>query len=239
MALSARATTCVSGVGVCAAIGGRAHAAFGIGLEHDAAEIGHGAVEFVRFGRPPGGDFGVEWIEGVEAADALGAAEIDRNRDLHAPRAERIGDARDLRNEIGRENLRVGVNVVDGASIDAERGQHAAVVIDAAQIFAGVHILPKDRGAAVAALDNASEVVPLIHPTDGDGRRLLLIQIDDGFTEGYFAQQREGAIEHAATISGGGDGVVKRADRNSLEPVTISNEIGVEMELGRGAAEFL
>ena len=122
----------VGGVGVGAAVGGGADAAFGIGLEHEAGEIGDGGVERVDAGLPPGGDVGIERIEGVEAADGFGAAEIDGEGDAHAPGAEGLGDARDLRDEIGGEHAGVGVDVVDGAGVDAERGEQAAVVADAA-----------------------------------------------------------------------------------------------------------
>ena len=111
----------------------------------------------------------------------LGAAEIDGERDAHAPGAEGLGDARDLRDEIGGEHARVGVDVVDGAGVDAERGQQAAVVADAAQIVARVHVVPEDGASAVAALDGAIEVVPLVDPADRRVGRLLLVELGDRF----------------------------------------------------------
>ncbi len=177
----------VGGVGVRAVIRGGADAAFGIGLEHDASEIRDRGVNFVGFGGPPGGDFGVDGVERIESADGLRAAEIDADGDADAPGTEGGGDARDLRNEIRREHARVGVDVVDGASIDTQRGEHPPVAADSAEIFARVQPIPEEGAAAITALDGAIEVVPLIHPTDGHRRRLLLIQIDDGFAESDFA----------------------------------------------------
>ena len=100
----------------------------------------------------------------------------------------------------GSEDVRVGIDVVDGAAVDAERGQQAAVVGDAGEIVAGIQELPEDGSAAVAALDGAIEVVPLVHPADGSVRRFLLVQVRDGIAQRDLAQQGECAVEHAALI---------------------------------------
>ena len=56
----------------------------------------------------------------------LRAAEVDGDGDADAPGTERVGDARDLREELGSEDARVGVDVVDSAAVDADGGEQAA-----------------------------------------------------------------------------------------------------------------
>ncbi len=164
---SQRAGDDVGGVGVGAAIGGGAGAAFGIGLEHEAGKIGDGAVDFIGAGAPPGGDGGIERIEGVETAGGFGASEIDRKDDGDAPGTKRGGDAGDLGNECGGEEAGVGVDVADGAGVDAEGGEQAAVFGDTREVRARVAGFPEDGASAIAALDGAVEIVPLIDPADG------------------------------------------------------------------------
>ena len=221
----------IGGVGVRSAVGGGTDAAFGIGLEHEAGEIGDGGVQRVDAVLPPRGDLGLERVEGVESAEGLGAAEIDGQRDAHAPGAEGIGDAHDLRNEIGGEHARVGVDVVDGARVDAERSQQAAVLADAREILAGLQVVPEDGAAAVAALDGAIQIVPLVDPAHGGVGRLLLVELGDGFAESDLSQEGEGAVEHAAIVGCGDHGVGDAAGGRSGQPVSIQREVGGEMEL--------
>ncbi len=169
----------VGGVGVSAAVGGWSHAAFGIGLQNEAAEIGDGAVDFIGSRFPPRGDARVERIERIEAAHALRTAEVDREGDAHAPGTHRVGDAGDVGNQIGPEQLRVGVDVVDGAAVDAERGQQAGVIAGAGKIGAGAHVVPENGTSAVSALDGAVEIVPLIDPADGGVGSFALVEIVD------------------------------------------------------------
>ena len=61
-------------------------------------------------------------------------------------------------------------------------------------------VVPEDRAAAVAALDRAVEIVPLVDPAGGDVGRLPLIEFGDRFAERDFAEQREGAVEDAAIV---------------------------------------
>src|SRR5438067_394696 len=96
---------------------------------------------------------------------------------MDSPRPEGGGNARDLRDELGREQARIRVNVVDRASVDAERRQQSAVVVHAAEIGAHLPVVPKDRASAVPALDRTFEVVPLIDPAKRGLRRLTLIEI--------------------------------------------------------------
>src|SRR5580704_3836849 len=75
----------VSGVGWRAVIGRWAETAFGVGLYHDAAEVGDFSVDLIEAIAPPFRDGGIERIERVEAADAHRAADIDGNREVDAP----------------------------------------------------------------------------------------------------------------------------------------------------------
>ncbi len=161
-----RARHHVGGVGVRASVSGGSHAAFRIGLQDEAAEIGDGPVNRIRRRLPPRRYASVGRIESVETADGLRAAEIDGDRHAHAPGPKGVGDAGDLRDDLRRQHLGIGIDVIDGAAIDAKRGQQAAVFADAAQVVAGVAVVPEDRAAAVAAFDGAIEVVPLIHPAE-------------------------------------------------------------------------
>ena len=134
------------------------------------------------------------------------------------------------------EHARVGIDVVDGAGVDAERGQQAAVLADAGQIFAGLQVVPEDGAAAVAALDGAIQVVPLVDPAHGSVGRLLLVELGDGFAEGDFSQEGEGAVEHAAIVGGGDHGVRDAADGRGGQPVAIQREVGGEVKLRRRSA---
>jgi hypothetical protein len=73
-----RARHHVGGVGVGAVVVRRAGAALRIGLHHKTGEIRDGPIQFIDFLFPPGGDAGVERIEGIQAAENLGARKIDR-----------------------------------------------------------------------------------------------------------------------------------------------------------------
>ena len=149
-----RARDDVGRVGVRAAVGRWTDAPFGIGLQDEAAEVGNRLDRARR--RAPSTRRSTRWIErveGVEPAERLRAAEIDRKRQPHAPRPQDVGDTRDLRDEPGRQHERVRVDVVDRDAVDAERRQQPAVLADAAQVVADVAALPEDRAPAVAALD--------------------------------------------------------------------------------------
>ena len=68
----------IGGLGGCTAILRGAGAAFGVGLDDEAGEVGNESVDLVDLLLPPGGDGGIDGIEGGEAADDLWAGEVDR-----------------------------------------------------------------------------------------------------------------------------------------------------------------
>ncbi len=159
----------VGGLGGGAVILRGADAAFGVGLDDEAGEVGDGFVDLVDFGLPPGDDGGVDGVEGGEMADDLWAGEIDGERDADAPGTKLVGDARELEDHLGLEGAEVGVDVVDGDAVDPDGGEQTAVVGDAGQVGADVTVVEEDAAAGVAALDGAVEVVPLVDPADGGG----------------------------------------------------------------------
>ena len=121
-----RARDDVGGVSGRAVVGRRAESAFGIGFDDEAAEVGDFCVDLVEAFAPPFRDSGIERIEGVEAADAHRAADIDGDRELYSPGAENVGDADELRQKFGREDARIGVDVVDRAAVDADDASRRA-----------------------------------------------------------------------------------------------------------------
>ena len=186
-----RARHHVGGIGVCSSIGRRSYAALGIRLQDEAGQVGDGAVELVGFRFPPRGDTRIQRVEGIQSADGLGTSEIHRKHGLDAPGAESRGDARHLRHEVGGQDARVGVDVVDGAAIDAERRQQAGVLAGAGEVRAHPAVLPENGAAAIAALDGAIQVVPLVDPPYRSEGRLLLIEVAHRLAQGNLSQQRE------------------------------------------------
>src|SRR5882724_2832124 len=90
----------VSSVGGCAAVGGWAGLAFGIGLDRESGEVRDFPVDLVCFLFPPIGNSRIERIAYIETADGFGAAEINRNGKANTPRAKDIGDAAELRKKV-------------------------------------------------------------------------------------------------------------------------------------------
>ena len=122
----------------------------------------------------------------------------------------------------GREQARVRVHVVDGAAVDAERREHAAVVAHAREIRAGATVLPEDRRPAVSALDRSVEVVPLVDPADRRRRRLLLVQVRDRFAARDLSQQaqtcRRARRDRWRPRS---PDVARAVDANGLQPIAV------------------
>ena len=161
----------------------------------------------------------------------LGLPKSTDQRDADAPGSEGFRDADDLRNEIGGEHARVGIDVVDGARVDAERCEEPAILADTSQIRASLQVVPEDGAPAVPALDGSIEIVPLIDPAHRGVRRLLLIELADGLAEGDFSEECKGAVEHAAIVRAGDYRVGDAAGVGGGEPVAIHREVGGEMKL--------
>ena len=98
--------------------------------------------------------------------DHLRARKIDRKRHPNAPRTKLIRDARKLHNHPGLKGPQIGVHVIDGHTIDPNRGQQPAVIRDARQIGANMTVIKKNAATRITPFDTAIEVVPLIHPSN-------------------------------------------------------------------------
>src|SRR5579871_1976146 len=98
-------------------------------------------------------------------------------------------------------------------------------------------VFPKDRPAAIAALDGAIEVVPLIYPAHRGGGRLLVVEIVNGFSQRDSAEQGEGTIEDTAIVWSRNYEVANAGDGGRLEPIGVVAEVGWESELRQGLAE--
>jgi len=185
----------VRGVGVSALVCGRSYLPFRISLYYEAGKIGDCAVDFIGFALPPLGDARVQWIERIQSTDALRAPKIDGQRKPHAPGAKRGGHTRQLRQEVRREHPRVGVDVVDGAAVDAKRSQQAPVVSDSGQIVANRAAGKENGMPRITSFNRSLQVVPLVDPTH---RRMGLLNFIDSsyiFAEGDLSQQGKGPVE--------------------------------------------
>jgi len=74
-----------------------------------------------------------------------------------------------LREKVVLNEARVGVDIVDGAAVDADGSQQAGVRGGAGEIAADVAVFKKDGTSRVAAFDAAIRIVPLVHPADRGG----------------------------------------------------------------------
>jgi hypothetical protein len=231
-----RASHRVGGIRVRSSVGRRAHTALGIRLQNEAGQVGNGAVDLVGFRFPPRGHARVERVEGIQTAHGLGDSEIHRQRHLDAPGTESRGDARHLRDEVRRQDARVGVDVVDGATIDAERGQQAGVLAGAGEVRARVVVLPENGAAAIAALDRAIQIVPLVDPPYRSEGRLLLIEVAHRLAQSDLPQKRECAVQNPAIIGRGDDGVAGGAVPQGLEPIPVRLQLGGGIELRKSPA---
>lgn len=83
----------VGGVGGGAAETGWAGLALGIGFNGEAGEVGNELVDFAGLCRPPCFDGGIEGVVGGEAADGLGAGEVDAEGEADAPGTQDTGNA--------------------------------------------------------------------------------------------------------------------------------------------------
>src|SRR5262249_55760088 len=222
-----------------AAIRRRTDTSFRVCFQYEATEIRNRAIDVIDFRFPPGTDGRIERVERIEAAESLRTSEVHSYRDLHAPGTQRICDARDLRNQIASENTRIRIDVVDGTAVDSKRCEHPAILADAAHVCPGVLIFPEDRWSAVATLDRAIQVVPLVDPPDRHCRRLLIIQFIDSVAERNLAEQCKRAVENALRIASDDQNVACTFDAGSLQPVRIRGQAEGNRELRGHAAEFI
>src|SRR6266849_4926702 len=106
-------------VGGSSAVNGRPSLPFGISFDDETHEVGDLAIDLVDLALPPVRDVRVQRIKGVETVDRFRTAQVDRKRELDAPRAKHIGDAAELRQKAVVQNARIGVDVVYVAAVHA------------------------------------------------------------------------------------------------------------------------
>src|SRR5262249_57901716 len=129
------------------------------GIQNEAAKIGDRSIDLIDFRFPPCIDGGIERIKSVESAERLRASEVHGDSYFHTPRPKHVGNADDLRQHIGTEDARIRIDIVDRTTVDPNRGQHPAVVSNAAQVFSNMSVLPEDGGAAVSTLNRSVQLV--------------------------------------------------------------------------------
>ena len=163
----------VGGLGWGAAVLRGAGAAFAVGLDDEAGEVGDRLVEVVDGRCHQAG----RWGRGDRRSEGRRrpAGSRGRRRGRCArPRDERRRRCGRTRGSSRGEGAEVGVDVVDGDAVDADGGEEAGVLGDAGEVGADVAGVEEDGTAGVAALDGAVEVVPLVDPANGRGRRFRM-----------------------------------------------------------------
>ena len=231
MMRSQRAGDDIGGIGGGASILRRPGATFGIGFDYEAAEVRDAFVNRVGGLLPPRGNVRIERIKSLQAADGHGAAHVHRHRQPHSPWAKSIGNAHQLRKKFGTENVRIGVDVVDRASIDADGREQPGIFADAGEIGGDLSIIEKNRASGVTALDRAIEVVPLADPTDGRGRRLGIVERAHVLLLCDSREKRKCSVEHAAVAGADDQPVLRFLVADGLEPEAVAGK-------GLGAFQF-
>ena len=115
----------------------------------------------------------------------------------------------------GVSSFGFGVDVVDGAAVDSDRSQQARVLAGAGEVAAHLIVVEEDGAAAVAALDGAVEVVPLIDPADGRGREFRCPGVAQSSAPRAMPERTwKVAVEQAAGIGAGDDPVLVAVSRD-------------------------
>src|SRR4051812_50186982 len=80
----------------------------------------------------------------------------------------------------------------------------------------------EDRRAAIAALDAAVKIVPLIDPADGSVGALNFVERGDAFAAGDFAEQRKHPVEDTTIVRGANDYGLRAPAADRLQPECLS-----------------
>ena len=177
-----RARHHVGGVGMRALVGRRSHPAFGIGLDHDAAQIGHARC---RAGPPSPSTMRRPRDRAGRTSPACRGSADCRNRPR--PRYARPTDAAPPRSApppagySGEITRRSAFTLLIEQPLMPTEASSRPYSLTRVRSVAHVPALPEHRAPAVAALDRAVQVVPLIHPAHRRVGRLLLVELRDRF----------------------------------------------------------
>ncbi len=134
--------------------------------------------------------------------------------------------------EFGAQDSRIGIDVVDGASVDADGGQQPGVFAYAGEIRANLAAVEEDGTPGVATFDRAFEVVPLTYPANGGRRRLRIVE------SGYILllldarYERKRAVQHTAFICADDQPVFVSTVGYGLEPETVTRRYAGAAQLG-------
>jgi hypothetical protein len=181
----------------------RSRLALRIGLHQEAAEIGNGLVDLVGFGLPEGADGRVQRVGGLQAADLDRGREPGRQIDLDAVRPEHVGQGRGLGDIRRGQAVGLGVDVVQHRAVDADRRVGPGVVDVAGVLVVGQLPPVPQRGAGIAALHMAIQVVPVVQQAVIDLGGRQDIQLVDALPRLDQAQIVEDAVQHADVAVGG------------------------------------
>ena len=182
---------------------------FGIRLDKKTAEIGNERVNFVGLGFPPGDDIFVEWIGRRQVAESLGSGKVGGQIQANAVGTEHIGQRGDLAKIFGRKNAEIGVDVVDGDRVQADRRIGPGIIgVARAELVGQLAPLP-ERTAGVAALDGAVGIVPMVDHAKLELWALGDIEFVDGLAGLQQAEQMKRPVHRADFGFGShhGDGV--------------------------------
>ena len=86
----------VGAINMVAIVGARPWLALAVSLNQEATKIRNGLVNLIRLFLPPGCDFPVERISGLQATQFDGRRKARREINMHAIRAEGVGNGCDL-----------------------------------------------------------------------------------------------------------------------------------------------
>src|SRR5580704_12123362 len=188
----------IPGISGRSAVGGRTQSPFGVGFDHEATEIRYLAVDFVDLFSPPVGDAWIERVKCVEASHHLWTAQVDRHRKLYTPRTENVCDAADLGNEVVFKNAGSCIDIIDRASVNSDRSEKASILPGSSEIFADFSVGKEDGGSAVATLNAAIKVVPLVNPANGSIGLLHFVELRKALAASDLTQEGKRTIEDAA-----------------------------------------
>src|SRR5690349_15446905 len=119
------------------------------------------------------------------------------------------------------EKMRIGVDVVDGAAVDADGSEQTSVRGRTRKVGAHVAVLEKNGAASVAAFDAAIEIVPLIGPANWRVRLLDFVEVRERFATRDFAKKGEHAVKHASISGAGHDEILVAFDDSICEPKAV------------------
>ncbi len=212
---------------------------FGVGFHKETTEVGNESVNFVGFGLPPGGDIFIERIGRWQAALAFGRGEIRRKIQANAVRPPNVSQCGNFSQVIGSENPKIGVDVINGDGVKAERSVGASVIGIAGAQLVGQFVPLPEGAAGVAALDGAIQVVPMVDHPYLDFGTICDVEMVNRLAGLKQAQQMECAVQRAkiAVRSDGDNGMaadLRRADDESFGaklaevflPIQVANGVG-------------